>query len=433
MKKTLSVFLAMMLVFALAALPVSAEEDTGLTREEMMYQVVLAGFADPAVLAATDYTPDRLGAAEFVISMVGAWGDIVPGEDYDLPFVDVPDEYAPYVAYLYENGYTKGVSPELFGADDEVTFAQFYTFVLRALMYDEGEDFTYATALEDAYDLGVMDNYTYLKVMAGDTTFTMGDMIVAMYNCLASYAKDSAFTLIDILIAEECISMQSYELFYGTNDLYNMLMAGDEAESVALSGSMVIAADDEETEVLMDAKVATLDGAPRMLADMAVTSGDEVTDTSVYFDGTDIYMYTQATGWFDMSAMLGGLALGMELPGINASQAMVMQVIIDMLGMEVEQDDESITLSGELDFSGYMSFGFEGYDITMGPIDTVIEIDKDTLLPVYMSLELSVTVQALGDEAAPASSVDASCEFTFDGYNETEIELDAELEALLAA
>jgi len=73
-----------------------------------------------------------------------------------LPFTDVPAWAKAYVAYAYEQGYTKGVSATLFDPASTLTGQQYVTFILRALRYEEDTDFTWPTALDDAVALGVL-------------------------------------------------------------------------------------------------------------------------------------------------------------------------------------------------------------------------------------------------------------------------------------
>ncbi|MFI3313468.1 MAG: S-layer homology domain-containing protein [Eubacteriales bacterium] len=73
------------------------------------------------------------------------------------PFTDVASTnwLYPYVAYAYESGLTTGISDTLFAPDSALTGQHYVTFMLRALGYDEGTEFDYATALSDAVSLGL--------------------------------------------------------------------------------------------------------------------------------------------------------------------------------------------------------------------------------------------------------------------------------------
>ena len=72
------------------------------------------------------------------------------------PFTDVPAWADRYVAYAYARGYTNGVSATAFGATQDVTARDYLTFLLRALQYQEGREFAWATAVSDSQTLGVI-------------------------------------------------------------------------------------------------------------------------------------------------------------------------------------------------------------------------------------------------------------------------------------
>lgn len=73
------------------------------------------------------------------------------------PFTDVPSDHwaRPYVAYAYAKGLTTGTSATLFSPDRAITCQHYATFLLRALHYVEGTDFTYKTAIADLQDVGL--------------------------------------------------------------------------------------------------------------------------------------------------------------------------------------------------------------------------------------------------------------------------------------
>ena len=73
------------------------------------------------------------------------------------PFTDVPaDHWArPYVAYAYAQGLTNGTGSGRFSPDRAITCQHYATFLLRALEYREGEDFTYSTAVADLEEAGL--------------------------------------------------------------------------------------------------------------------------------------------------------------------------------------------------------------------------------------------------------------------------------------
>ena len=73
------------------------------------------------------------------------------------PFTDVPSDHwaRPYVAYAYAKGLTTGTSATKFSPDRAITCQHYATFLLRALHYNEGSDFTYDTAVKDLQTTGL--------------------------------------------------------------------------------------------------------------------------------------------------------------------------------------------------------------------------------------------------------------------------------------
>ena len=130
----------------------------------------------------------------------------------ECPFSDVPAWCQPYVAYAYERGLTKGVdgAGERFGADENVTAAQFITFVLRALGYrDEGEspDFTWDTAIQRAQELGVLT--------AGEGNllrtepFLRAHAVYLCYFALDAKEKNSGETIQSRLISQGVLTQEA--------------------------------------------------------------------------------------------------------------------------------------------------------------------------------------------------------------------------------
>ena len=120
------------------------------------------------------------------------------------PFTDVPAWCQPYVAYAYAQGLTKGVDQTAmrFGTDETVTAAQFMTFILRALGYqDEGEspDFSWDTAIERAQELGVLTAGEARLLQTGP--FLRAHVVYFCYFALDAQYKDGGGTLQDHLIS----------------------------------------------------------------------------------------------------------------------------------------------------------------------------------------------------------------------------------------
>lgn len=118
------------------------------------------------------------------------------------PFGDVPAWCQSYVSYAYQKGYTKGVDAQAmrFGTDQTMGAADYLTFVLRALGYQEGTDFTWATALESAQRLGMITTGER-SLLAGETFLRAHVAYVSYFALDASYQGGDK-TLQDLLVAD---------------------------------------------------------------------------------------------------------------------------------------------------------------------------------------------------------------------------------------
>ncbi|MDR2356163.1 MAG: CAP domain-containing protein, partial [Clostridiales Family XIII bacterium] len=95
------------------------------------------------------------------------------------PFTDVPTWAVPYVGYAYINGLTNGTSATTFGGNTYVTAAQYITFVLRALGYEDGKDFTWNKSWIKSDALGITDGR-----YGADSLFTRGDAASVSFDAL---------------------------------------------------------------------------------------------------------------------------------------------------------------------------------------------------------------------------------------------------------
>lgn len=118
---------------------------------------------------------------------------------YSHPFTDVSDWLSPYVAYAYTEGLTSGISETSYGENNDMTRAQFYTLVLRALGYtDAGEtpDFAWNNPYAFAKKVGIAKaNIKYDK-------FTRGGATELFWYALNTADKNTGKTLSETLISE---------------------------------------------------------------------------------------------------------------------------------------------------------------------------------------------------------------------------------------
>ena len=150
-----------------------------------------------------DKTADRAQALVMLIRLLGK-ADEAKNGTYSHPFTDAPAWADKYIGYAYANNLTSGASATSFG-NGTVTSKMFASFVLRALGYEAGKDFSYNTSLDFARDAKVLpDNI--------DTDqFVRGDMASIAHAALSANIKNSNKTLADSLIEQGVFSKESFD------------------------------------------------------------------------------------------------------------------------------------------------------------------------------------------------------------------------------
>lgn len=122
------------------------------------------------------------------------------------PFTDVANWASPYVAWAYNQGYTKGVSDTLFGSQDKLTYQHYMTFILRALGYtEENSGFTWDGSAAYAKEAGILNTAEYERFTGG--IFYRAQVVYASYHALSAAMRDSSGqTLLDRLVSAGAVS-----------------------------------------------------------------------------------------------------------------------------------------------------------------------------------------------------------------------------------
>ncbi|MEA4920283.1 MAG: transglutaminase domain-containing protein [Clostridiaceae bacterium] len=157
-----------------------------------------------------DRNPTRAEAAIMLIRFLGLEDEVLSADTaLDMPFKDVGQNYAPYVAALYELGLTNGTSSTTFSPDSEVRLQDYITLMLRALDFKEDKDqFEWQSAPEDALGLGVIDQqqYDYLE----ESVFDRGMM--AYVSLIVLKADDAnGVPLYQTLLASHVFDLKNIE------------------------------------------------------------------------------------------------------------------------------------------------------------------------------------------------------------------------------
>ena len=159
-----------------------------------------------------DRAPTRLEASVMLVRLLGAEEEAKAISTYTAPFTDVADWAKPYVQYLYDNGLSNGVGNGKFGSDSLCTAQQYTTFLLRALGYSDaaGGDFTYATAMEFARNLGLVD-----MLNCDENNFLRDNLAAMSFTALATKPKSGEADLLTKLVQNGAIAKDDAEMYLG--------------------------------------------------------------------------------------------------------------------------------------------------------------------------------------------------------------------------
>ena len=204
-KKLLSLFLALTLALSLAVpafavTPEDAQEDAMLLYNLGLFKGS-GTLADGSPKFDLDRAPTRAEAVTILVRLLGA-EEAATKKTISTPFTDVPNWAKPYVGYAYSKGYTNGTDATHFGASNTVSAAQFLTFLLRALGYKDGTDFTWSSPWTLTDELGISDG-TY---NAQTKTFLRADAAALSANTLYAKKKGTDKTLLKDLLDNGAIS-----------------------------------------------------------------------------------------------------------------------------------------------------------------------------------------------------------------------------------
>ena len=188
MKKWVSLFLAVAMLFALS-LPVFAAKSEAQEAAQTLHDLGLFKGTGTDVsgnpIFDLNRAPTRAEAVTMLVRLLGKEDEALAG-DWNTPFTDVADWAKPYVGYAYANGLTAGVSQTRFGSESSVTAAQFLTFVLRALGYESGKDFSWDSAWTLTDTLGMTSGQYNAKT---NGSFLRADAALVSVFALSTVGK----------------------------------------------------------------------------------------------------------------------------------------------------------------------------------------------------------------------------------------------------
>ena len=201
MKRLITLLLSLTLVLGLLSVPAgAATAQEAQEAAELLYNMEL--------FKGTGNNPDgspnfnlegsltRDQAVTMLVRRLGAEEEAL-AKNYASPFTDLQGWAKPYVGYAYHMGLTNGVDPanNRFGAKSLTTPAQYLTFILRALGYQDGIDFSWNRAWELTDYLGI----THGEYTANTAQFLRGDAAAVSANALYAVMKGTNQTLLTYL------------------------------------------------------------------------------------------------------------------------------------------------------------------------------------------------------------------------------------------
>ncbi|MBR5642408.1 MAG: DUF3472 domain-containing protein [Firmicutes bacterium] len=190
MKRIFALILSIVLIFFCSVSVFAADLARSLAAADALHELGLfsgTGTDDAGKpIYALEKPLSRQEAIALLVALLGKSDEARSGE-WVTPFTDVADWAKPYVGYAYTNGLTSGISATKFGANDRVSAAQYITFLLGALGYRNGSDFTWNESWKFADTLGITAG-EYRK--ANNESFLRGDVVIVSYNALFAAKKD---------------------------------------------------------------------------------------------------------------------------------------------------------------------------------------------------------------------------------------------------
>jgi len=259
MKRFFAILLAALLLAAVLCVPASAAKYEPVA-EELSAIGMLKGTGDGFEL---DKVPNRAQAAVMLVRLFGAEEEAQA--DYEAgkiasPFKDVSWD-APYAAWLYTKGLTKGVSATEFGSALPCSAHDYAVFMLRTLGYQDGADFEYA----DASDFAAKKGFFLSALIPGD--FKRDDLAAVTYQALATEVKGGGQTLLEKLVQDGAVDEKAAKPMldkFSTYEKLNGLMGEGGAMDADLKLSMNIST--VESGITMTIPM-TLDGNIKVAAE----------------------------------------------------------------------------------------------------------------------------------------------------------------------
>ena len=149
----------------------------------------------------------RAEAATFAVRVLGQQLHVLLNADtYRKASAVFPDVntslwYAPYVGYCVQQGILTGDTKGYYNPDDYLTEKSFLKIMLSILGYEINKDYTWTNIYKKAYEVGLVNELSYIVREEDNTEFTRGDTVNIIYNALTikdkKTGKELFYKLID--------------------------------------------------------------------------------------------------------------------------------------------------------------------------------------------------------------------------------------------
>lgn len=238
-KKQLSLVIAVVMLFGVLSISASAAgaEDTTATTVTTNFESKADILKDMGLFLGTpsgyqlDRVPTRVEAATMLVRLLGAEPEASNGT-YKHDFTDVPSWADKTMGYLFEKGLAKGTSPGKYTSAAPCQAIMYFTFILRALGYDDTKgDFEYTKAVEAAEKYGVIDK-ALAEFYTAKESFLRDDLVGISYYALAAKIKgDSGKILLDKLVDDKALTAATADKYRGPLDGFAMYNTLSKAET----------------------------------------------------------------------------------------------------------------------------------------------------------------------------------------------------------
>lgn len=203
----------------------------------------------------------RNEAVTFFVRLIGK-GDYVnqnKSQYSNTPYSDVPSTewYAPFIGYCYQNGFILESSNE-FKPLEYITEKEFLSFVLMALDYEAGVDFTLDTAFDKAREIGLLTLSEYINRASANQVTTRGSAVELMYKALTMECRDKDKILLQKMIDAGVVTrLEAMAMGLIVDSVFTEIVSVEGLdlnriqvtmnEAVASVGSVLIYSDDQDS------------------------------------------------------------------------------------------------------------------------------------------------------------------------------------------